>query len=888
MVGLPINYKNDQESLTMQSRILRKYLGLSASVFLLVGNSALAAQTLEYSIRWDTSDDRYHVYMKPTITPSPKDLSMTGQVTILVPHPQNNEAAFLVHDPQSAIVNTIWSNDSRVDAPSENTQYDYISFSLKAITPNAFNWQAGEEQEVFHFGNGGDCIGPVKLINNQTDPFNAPILAGGQNSAATNPGNQFTNLGWGGADENHYLGNYGSSADCRDSQDDDNDGLKNGEEKLIGTDPNDPDTDNDGIPDGVEIPDAKNPVDTDGDQKNNAKDDDDDGDGVKTQYENYDGDNTPLNDDTDDDNKPDYLDNDDDNDNILSQNENNDPNNNGQPEDALDSDGDNKPDYLDDNNTDGPHGDPDNDGLTNEEEATLGTDPNDSDSDNDGLDDGDEINQHQTDPNDPDSDNDGLNDGDEINQHQTDPNDSDHDNDGLNDGDEVNQHQTDPKDPDDDDDGINDGDEVKQHNTDPKKPDSDNDGLSDAQEINTTNTDPNDPDSDDDGLRDNIEVTLTHTDPNKADSDDDGIGDQAEVGPNPASPVNTDNDNKINALDPDDDNDGVDTKYENYNGGTPADDNTDGDNLPDYLDTDDDGDGILSKDEGNDPNNDNNPADALDGDQDNLPDYLDTVSDNVSVQVKVLLQGAYASSTGLMRDDLRSKNWLPTAQPYNNISNISYNGTETMSAALKNTTGPNAPVDWVLLEVRDATTPSTVRARMAALLQRDGDLMDASTGDTTLKLSELTPDSYYISVRHHNHLGVMSMNPVNLSATANTVVDFINPATATYGNNARLIANTKAMLWAGNANSDSQAIANGPANDTGVILGDVLLANENQSVSTNYRMPGYQPTDINLDGLTIFAGPENDVNMLLGNVLLHPSNGTFSANYIIRQQLPTQ
>ena len=64
---------------------LRKILGLSASVLLLAGSNAWAAQTLEYSIRWNSSDARYHVYMRPTTTPNP-DRSMTGQVTIVVPH----------------------------------------------------------------------------------------------------------------------------------------------------------------------------------------------------------------------------------------------------------------------------------------------------------------------------------------------------------------------------------------------------------------------------------------------------------------------------------------------------------------------------------------------------------------------------------------------------------------------------------------------------------------------------------------------------------------------------------------------------------------------------------------------------------------------------------
>ncbi len=48
----------------------------------------------------------------------------------------------------------------------------------------------------------------------------------------------------------------------------------------------------------------------------------------------------------------------------------------------------------------GASGDPDHDGLTNEEEQDLGTDPNDSDSDDDGITDGGEDDQG-TDPNDP-------------------------------------------------------------------------------------------------------------------------------------------------------------------------------------------------------------------------------------------------------------------------------------------------------------------------------------------------------------------------------------------------------------------------------------------------------------------------------------------------------
>ncbi|MBD3192744.1 MAG: hypothetical protein GF308_19045 [Candidatus Heimdallarchaeota archaeon] len=58
--------------------------------------------------------------------------------------------------------------------------------------------------------------------------------------------------------------------------------------------------------------------------------------------------------------------------------------------------------------------DTDGDGLTDEEESTYGTDPNDEDSDDDGLLDGEEVNTHETDPTDDDSDDDTYTDGEEI------------------------------------------------------------------------------------------------------------------------------------------------------------------------------------------------------------------------------------------------------------------------------------------------------------------------------------------------------------------------------------------------------------------------------------------------------------------------------------------
>lgn len=88
-------------------------------------------------------------------------------------------------------------------------------------------------------------------------------------------------------------------------------------------------------------------------------------------------------------------------------------------------------------------GDADDDGLTDAQEAQIGTDPNNPDTDGDGLKDGDEAFIYGSDPNKRDTDGDILPDGDEVNQYKTNPAKADTDGDGVPDGTELTQG-TDP------------------------------------------------------------------------------------------------------------------------------------------------------------------------------------------------------------------------------------------------------------------------------------------------------------------------------------------------------------------------------------------------------------------------------------------------------------
>lgn len=146
------------------------------------------------------------------------------------------------------------------------------------------------------------------------------------------------------------------------------------------------DDDGDGVPNSVECPDFSDCRDTDGDGIPDYQDPDDDGDGVPTASEN------PPDQDTDGDGVPDYLDNDDDGDSRLTRDEDLNEDGDGNPAtNPTDLDNDGIPDYLDADDQGHPGGDLDGDGLTNEREEELGTDPLRADTDGDGVDDGAEV-----------------------------------------------------------------------------------------------------------------------------------------------------------------------------------------------------------------------------------------------------------------------------------------------------------------------------------------------------------------------------------------------------------------------------------------------------------------------------------------------------------------
>jgi hypothetical protein len=242
--------------------------------------------------------------------------------------------------------------------------------------------------------------------------------------------------------------------------------------------------------------------------------------------------------------------------------------------------------------------------------------------------------------------------------------------------------------------------------------------------------------------------------------------------------------------------------------------------------------------------------------------YLDNISvtnSGMRLALKLMLEGAFDSGTGRMRDDLRTATLIPNNEPYTaaGYPQVSDGGGEAMQTGVTVTTGDNAVVDWVQVELRNSATPATIVATRPALVQRDGDVV-AEDGISPISL--LAPaGNYHVAVRHRNHLGVMTASPMALS-TATTAVDFTSPATSTYGTQAQKTIGAVNVLWLGNVVRDGTVKYTGANNDR-----DPILVRVGSAVPTTV-VNGYYPEDCTLDGQVRYTGAGNDRDPILVNV----------------------
>ena len=274
---------------------------------------------------------------------------------------------------------------------------------------------------------------------------------------------------------------------------------------------------------------------------------------------------------------------------------------------------------------------------------------------------------------------------------------------------------------------------------------------------------------------------------------------------------------------------------------------------------------------------------------------LDFVN-RASFNIKIFLQGAFTGTAGttggLMRDNYRSSAVLPTSQPYAGGKFVHVGlqgGTESFNPAILSVTGNNAIVDWVFVTLHDATTPSTKYQTRAALIQRDGDVVDMD-GVSSVSMPINSDGNYIISIGHRNHLSVRLPNasPMNLIENAGASSwdfttgmgqAFIDGAIVT--NQPMISVTTSAItrfcMMGGNTDGVSSAgingrriIYSGSGNDRGPILSIGLSGNSSVPLTITAGNFGTMARyDLTMNGSIIYSGSGNDPliisNALIGN-----------------------
>ena len=224
--------------------------------------------------------------------------------------------------------------------------------------------------------------------------------------------------------------------------------------------------------------------------------------------------------------------------------------------------------------------------------------------------------------------------------------------------------------------------------------------------------------------------------------------------------------------------------------------------------------------------------------------------DKTELPVKAFLGGAYNSETGLMEDTIRESGLLPLKEPYTEMGYIFTTGEQVIADEnIFHVTGENAIIDWVVLEVRARRTGTPVVYSQAGFIQADGDVVSV---DGVSKISvPFSGSNFYISLRHRNHLGVMTARPIDLARGA----DFTSQKV--YGTEAVNTVDGVQTLWAGNANFNGNISYLGSKNDREAIQDVVGIETPNNVVF------GYSSSDTNMDGYVKYTGSNNDRALVL-------------------------
>ena len=135
----------------------------------------------------------------------------------------------------------------------------------------------------------------------------------------------------------------------------------------------------------------------------------------------------------------------------------------------------------------------------------------------------------------------------------------------------------------------------------------------------------------------------------------------------------------------------------------------------------------------------------------------------VQLRIRGLLQGPFTPlGPELMADDLRAQGLIPTTSPYPDaltcdpsVFNLGTSaGTGKANSSI---------VDWVCIELRDATNSNVVVASRSALIRRDGRVVDVDGVTHDLVLTADPANNYFVVLKHRSHNGVMTATAIQLN-----------------------------------------------------------------------------------------------------------------------------
>jgi hypothetical protein len=218
---------------------------------------------------------------------------------------------------------------------------------------------------------------------------------------------------------------------------------------------------------------------------------------------------------------------------------------------------------------------------------------------------------------------------------------------------------------------------------------------------------------------------------------------------------------------------------------------------------------------------------------------------DVQLSAKVFLEGPYVynsvTSVGQMTASLSAVSpvLIPLTQPYTNApysftyvingvaqsaGYINVDESTTNAILTANAGTPNAIVDWVWLELWSdpvaTSAPSVLVETHAALLQADGDVVDArDAGPVRIARNtsvECTGKSFYIAIKHRNHLGVKGTTLIGVNSMTPTVVaDFTTTTGVALTTTAPIVDPRKTITLSGGISG--RALYSGDTNNDNVI-----------------------------------------------------------------------